>query len=111
MLNTRFGWAAKVRKVLASAAEGAVKVRSLLFTCIPSAVASGPPVKVKLVLVATSELHGPRAHTPTAEGSKLKTTLLSVAVTVPVDPVSNVPITVAEAFGTKSKLPTAAIPR
>ena len=36
MLYTRFGCAAKVRNVLAFAAEGAVKVRSALFTVTPS---------------------------------------------------------------------------
>ena len=36
MLYTRLGCAAKVRKVFAFAAEGAVKVRSALFTVTPS---------------------------------------------------------------------------
>jgi hypothetical protein len=108
MLNTRFGCDAKVRNVLASAAEGAVKVKSLLLTYIPSPVASGPPIKPKLVLVATSELHPlPSAVVQVpegkAEGSVLKMTPFSDAVTVPVDPVSRVLMTVAEALEVKSK--------
>jgi hypothetical protein len=102
MLNTRFGCEAKVRKLLTSATEGAVKVRSLLFTYIPSPVANGPPTKVKLVPAATSELH-PRpsvvVHVPkgSAAGSLLKMKLLSDIVTFPVDPVSKVFMVVAEA--------------
>ena len=115
MLNTRFGCDAKVRKLFASAADGAVKVKSLLLTYIPSPTVSGPPTKDKVVFVATSELHplpSVVVHVPAgkAEGSLLKITLFRDAVTVPVDPLSSVPITVAEAFGTKSKLPRAAIP-
>src|SRR5437763_691393 len=95
MLNTRFECDAKVRKVLASAAEGAVKFKSLLLTYIPSLVVSGPPTKARLVLVATSELQPlpsvvvqmPEGN---PEGSLLNMTLLSEAVTVPVDPVSRV---------------------
>jgi hypothetical protein len=114
MLNTRFGCDAKVRKVLASAAEGAVKVKSLLLTYIPSPVVRGPPRKARLVLVATSELQ-PLASVVVqvpegkADGSLLNMTLLSEAVTVPVDPVSSVLITVAEAFEAKSKLANAMV--
>ena len=77
MLNTRLGCDAKVRKVLASAAEGAVNVRSLLLTYIPSPTPSGPPMNDKLVFVVTSELHPlPRVvvHVPPgrAAGSLLK---------------------------------------
>jgi hypothetical protein len=110
MLNTRLGCDAKVRKVLASAAVGADRVRSLLFTYIPSPVVSGPPVKVKEVPDATSELHpfpSVVVHVPkgSAAGSLLKMTLLSDTVTLPVEPESNVLITLAEAFETKSKPP------
>src|ERR1700676_263979 len=109
-LNTRLGCDAKVRKVLASAAECGVKVRSLLFTYIPSPVASGPPVNVKEVPDATSELHplpSDVVHVPegSAAGSLLKITLLSDTVTFPVEPESNVLITLAEAFETNSKPP------
>jgi hypothetical protein len=112
MLNTRFGCDAKVKKVLASAAEGAVKVRSLLLTYIPSPVANGPPIKLREVDVVTSELQplpNVVVHVPegNAAGSLLKMTLFSDAVTVPVDPVSKVLMTVAEAFETKSKLANA----
>jgi hypothetical protein len=64
MLNTRLGCAAKVRNVLAFAVEGAVKVRSLLFTVTPSPADRHPgepstpdaqPVNVTLVPFATSE--------------------------------------------------------
>jgi hypothetical protein len=110
MLNTRLGCEAKVRKVLASADEGAVRVRSLLFTYIPSPVASGPPVNVKLVPDATSELHpfpSDVVHVPKgiAAGSLLKMTLLSDTVTFPVEPESNVFMTLAEALDTKSRPP------
>jgi hypothetical protein len=106
-LYTRFGCAAKVRNVLAFAADGAVKVRSALFTVTPSpadrhpAVPSRPdaqPAKVKVVPVATSEF-----PPPMADGSLLNTRLLSDTVTVPVDPVRTVPTTLAEAFDAKSK--------
>jgi hypothetical protein len=114
-LNTRFGCDAKVRKVLASAAEGGLLIRSLLLTYIPSPVSSGPPVKLSEVPAATFELHpfpSVVVHPGwgRAAGSLLKIKLVSDAVTVPVDPVSSVLMTVAEAFGTKSKLPTTAIP-
>jgi len=107
-LNTRLACDAKVRKLLASAAEGADKVRSLLFMYIPSPIASGPPVKVKDVPVATSELHplpSDVVHVLVgrAAGSLLKITLLSDTVTFPVEPESKVLITLAEAFETKSK--------
>ena len=110
MLNTRLGCDAKVRKVLASAADGADKVRSLLFTYIPSPVASGPPIKDKEVPDATSELHPlpsvvVQVPEGSAAGSLLKMTLLSPTVTFPVEPESNVLITLAEAFETKSKPP------
>lgn len=78
---------------------------------IPSPVVSGPPVNVKDVPAATSELH-PRpsdvVHVPEgrAAGSLLKMTLLSDIVRFPVDPVSNVFVTLAEASETKSKPPT-----
>jgi hypothetical protein len=55
-LNTRFECEAKVRKVFISDNE-APAVRSLLLMYIPSPVASGPPVKAKVVFVVTSELH------------------------------------------------------
>src|ERR1700730_7862150 len=44
MLNTRLGCAANVTKVFAFAAEGAVKVRSVLFTVMPSATDRHPGV-------------------------------------------------------------------
>jgi len=109
-LNTRLGCDAKVRKVLASAAPGGVVVRSLLFMYIPSPVANGPPVKVRVVPLATSALH-PRpnvvVHVPRgrAEGSLLKIRLFSDTVTFPVEPESKVFITLAEAFETISKPP------
>jgi hypothetical protein len=110
MLNTRLGCDAKVRKVLASAVDGADNVRSLLFTYIPSPVVSGPPVNAKEVPAATSELHpfpSDVVHVPKgrAAGSLLKITLLSDTVTFPVEPESKVLITLAEAFETKSKPP------
>jgi len=110
MLNTRLGCDAKVRNVLASAADGADRVRSLLFTYIPSPVANGPPVKVNDVPDATSELHplpSDVVQVPVgrAAGSLLKITLLSDTVTFPVEPESNVLITLAEAFETRSKPP------
>jgi hypothetical protein len=112
MLNTRFGCDAKVRNVLASAAEGAARVKSLLLTYIPSPTVSGPPVKAKVVFVVTSELHPlpsvvVQVPEGKAEGSLLKITLFRDAVTVPVDPVSRVLMTLAEAFETKSKLANA----
>lgn len=64
MLYTRLGCAANVRNVLAFPAEGAVKVRSLLFTVTPSPVDRHPaepstpdaqPAKVRTVPLATSE--------------------------------------------------------
>lgn len=108
MLNTRLGCDAKVRKVLASADDGAVRVKSLLFTYIPSPVASGPPIKARVVFVVTSELHPlPRVvvHVPPgiAAGSLLKIKLRSENVAVPVDPESKVFVTSAEASETKSK--------
>jgi hypothetical protein len=110
MLKTRFGWDAKVRKVLASAIDGGVKVKSLLLTYIPSPTDSGPPTKLKVVPVATSELHplpSVVVHVPMgkAAGSLLNTTLFSDAVTVPVDPESNVLMTLAEALEARRKLP------
>jgi len=103
ILKTRLGCAANVRKVLASAAEGAVKVRSLLLTYIPSPVASGPPIKAKVVFVETSELQPlpsvvvqvPKGK---AAGSLLKIMLLSDIVAVPVDPESRVLMTLADFF-------------
>jgi len=108
MLNTRLVCAAKVRKLLASAAEGAVKVRSLLFTYIPSPTASGPPKNDKVVFVVTSELHplpSVVVHPAPGSGSILKIILGSDIVIVPVDPVSKVLTTLAEASETKSKPP------
>ena len=67
-------------------------------------------MKLKEVDVATSELH-PFAsvvvHVPDgrAEGSLLKIRLFSDTVTVPVDPVSKVFITLADAFETISRPP------
>jgi hypothetical protein len=70
MLNTRLGWAAKVRKVFAFACEGVNLVRSALFTVTPSPnprhpaglnggeVCSTPdaqPAKIRLVPGETSE--------------------------------------------------------
>ena len=108
-LNTRFGCDAKVRKLFISDTD-APAVRSLLLMYIPSPVASGPPAKAKVVFVVTSELHPFKSvvvHVPEgrAAGSLLKTTLAIVTVTVPVDPVSKVFMTLAEAFETKSKPP------
>jgi hypothetical protein len=108
-LNTRFGCDAKVRNVLASAAEGGDNVRSLLLTYIPSSTLSGPPVKAKVVLVSTSELHPlPRVVVQVplgkAAGSLLKKKLFSDIVAVPVEPVSRVLTTSAEAVETKSRL-------
>jgi len=67
-------------------------------------------MKLKEVDVATSELHplpSVVVHVPNgrAAGSLLKIRLFSDTVTVPVDPVSNVLMTLAEAFDTKSKPP------
>ena len=67
-------------------------------------------MKFKLVFVATSELHPlPRVvvHVPKgkAAGSLLKMRLLSDTVTVPVDPVGKLLITLAEAFEPKNKPP------
>jgi hypothetical protein len=109
-LNTRLGCDAKVRNWLASAAEGGVNVRSLLLTYIPSPVASGPPRNDKVVFVVTSELQplpSVVVHVPEgrAAGSLLKIRLCSDTVTVPVDPVSKVLMTLAEAFELKSKPP------
>jgi len=64
----------------------------------------------KLVFVVTSELHplpSVVVHVPEgrAAGSLLKIRLFSDTVTVPVDPVSKVLMTLAEAFDTKSKPP------
>jgi hypothetical protein len=109
MLNTRFGCPAKVRKLLASAGEGAVVVRSLLFTYIPSPTASGPPTNDKEVDVATSELHplpSVVVHPAPGSGSLLKIILGSDTVNVPVDPVSKVPAVSAEASETTSKAAT-----
>jgi hypothetical protein len=109
MLYTRLGCAAKVRNVLAFAAEGGFKVRSALFTVTPSEADRHPgepstpdaqPANVRAVPLATSEF-----PPPTAAGSALKITLLSDTVTFPVDPVSIVPMILAEAFETKSKPP------
>jgi len=116
MLNTRFGCEAKVRKLLASAAEGAITVRSLLLMYIPSPTPRGPPIKLKLVPVATSELHPfPSVVVQPGEGkatgSLLKIKLFSDNVAVPVDPVSRVWSTLPEAFETKSRLPTKVIGR
>jgi len=114
-LNTRFGCDAKVRKELASAAEGGLLIRSLLLTYIPSPVTSGPPTKLSEVPAATFELHPfpsvvVQVPEGKAAGSLLKIKLVSDAVTVPVDPVSKVFITVADASDTQSKPPTIAIP-
>src|SRR5579864_2833797 len=109
MVYTRLGCAAKVRKVLAFAAEGADKVRSELFMVTPSCVDKQPgepstpdaqPANVRLVPFATSEF-----PPPTAAGSGLNTMASSDSVTVPEDPVSKVCVTLAEAFETKSKPP------
>lgn len=110
ILNTRLGCEAKVRNVLASAADGGLRVRSLLFTYIPSPTASGPPINAKVVFVVTSELHplpSVVVHVPTgiAAGSLLKIKLLTENVAVPVDPESKVLITLAEASETKTKPP------
>jgi len=58
------------------------------------------PANARLVPFATSEF-----PPPTAAGSMLKNRLFNDAVTVPEEPVSRVPVTVAEAFETKNKLP------
>jgi hypothetical protein len=110
MLNTRLGCAAKVRKVFALATVGAVKVRSTLFTVMPSAADRHPgeprtpdaqPVKTRFVPAATSEF-----PPPTAAGSGLKIKMLgSDIVTVPRDPVNKVLKVLAEAAGKKSKPP------
>jgi len=76
---------------------------------MPSPVANGPPVKLKEVPVVTSELHPlPKVvvHPAPGSGSLLKIRLGSDTVTVPVDPVSKVLMTLAEAFETNSKPPT-----
>src|SRR5579864_9329925 len=113
MVYTRLGCAAKVRKVLAFAAEGADKVRSELFMVTPSCVDKQPgepstpdaqPANVRLVPFATSEF-----PPPTAAGSLLKMALFSDTVTVPDDPVSNVPIRLAEALETSSKPPATSV--
>jgi len=67
-------------------------------------------MKLKEVDVATSELHpfpSVVVHVPDgrAAGSLLKIRLFSDTVTVPVDPVSKVFMTLADAFETKSKPP------
>src|SRR5437764_8291622 len=93
-LYTRLGWAAKVRKVLAFAAEGATRVRSALFTVIPSVADRHPaepstpeqPVKLRLVPFATSEF-----PPPVAAGSILKNMWSRNTVTVPDDPEFKVP--------------------
>ncbi len=115
MLNTRFGCEAKVRKLFWSAAEGGVRVRSLLLMYIPSPTPRGPPIKLKLVPVVTSELQPfpsvvvqPKGK---AAGSLLKIRLFSDSVAVPLDPVSRVLMTLAEAFETKSRLQTTMIGR
>jgi len=116
ILKTRLGCDANVRKVFASAAEGAVKVRSLLLTYTPSPTNSGPPIKDKVVFVETSELQPlPSVVVQVAEGkaagSLLKISLVSDIVSVPVDPVSRVLMTLAEAFETKSKPPARTVAR
>jgi Amidohydrolase len=115
MLNTRFGCEAKVRKLFWSAAEGGVRVRSLLLMYIPSPTPRGPPIKLKLVPVVTSELQPfpsvvvqPKGK---AAGSLLKIRLFSDSVAVPLEPVSRVLMTLAEAFETKSRLQTTMIGR
>jgi hypothetical protein len=70
----------------------------------------------KVVFVATSELHPLPSvvvhdNAGNAAGSLLKIVLLSENVTVPVDPVSTVPVTLAEAPETKRKLATTASTR
>src|SRR5579864_3049273 len=113
-LNTRLGCDAKVRKLLASVGEGAVVVKSALFMYIPSPVVNGPPVKAKVVPLATSALHVCACETDVgviqldgapgfAAGSLLKIRLFSDTVTFPVEPESKVFMTLAEAFETMSK--------
>jgi hypothetical protein len=67
-----------------------------------------------VVFVATSELQPLPKYVVQAtpgSGSLLKTKLSSDAVTVPVEPVSKVLMTLAEASETESKQPTIAIPK
>jgi hypothetical protein len=110
MLYTRLGCAANVRKVLAFATEGTVKVRSGLLTVTPSPVNKQPgepstpeqPAKLRPVPFVTFEF-----PPPMAAGSLLKMTLFSDTVTFDEDPVRRVPVTLAEAFETNSKPPAA----
>jgi hypothetical protein len=99
-LKTKLASFEKVRKSASPMLDAEIG----LFTSIPSRVVSaGPFANVKVVPEATSESHSAEGHAkfvpPVADESGLNVIESMVAVTVPLEPVSNVPTTDAEAIG------------